>query len=72
MRHDEAPTSRPASIPADAVGFISTRRRTGRVAAFRPDGSLLNTWGFDLADAHDALAAGGFTVDDAGIIRGTR
>lgn len=68
MRHDEAPTSRPASLPADAIGFISTRRRNDRFAAFRPDGSLMVTWGYDLADAHAALAAGGYTVDDQGII----
>lgn len=72
MRHDEAPASRPASLPADAVGFLSTRRRNDRFAAFRPDGSLLNTWGFDRNDAVEALAAGGFTVDADGIIRATR
>jgi hypothetical protein len=69
MRHNEAPASRPASIPADAVGFLSTRARNGRVAAFRPDGTLLNTWGFDEDAAKAALSTGGYTVDAAGIIR---
>jgi hypothetical protein len=69
MRHDEAPTSRPASIPADAIGFISTRRRNGRIAAFSPNGALLNTWGFEMDFAVECLTAGGFAVDEAGIIR---
>jgi hypothetical protein len=71
MQYD-APASRPAAIPADAIGFLSTRKRTGRVAAFRPNGDLLNTWGFDRDEALAALATGGFTVDAAGIIRAGR
>lgn len=71
MRHDEAPATRPETIPADAFGFISTRNRNGRIAAFRADGTLAMTWGFDMDDAVQALATGGYTVRD-GIIYAPR
>ncbi len=72
MRRDEAPTSRPASIPADAVGFISRRKdRPERLAAFMADGRLSNTFAFDetLDDIRAKMARIALIVDDAGIIR---
>lgn len=69
MRHDEAPETTPANIPADAVAFVSTRKRNGRFAVFFPDGRLSNTFGFDIEDVVAALAAGGMTVDAERIIR---
>jgi hypothetical protein len=64
------PTSIPA-LPADAVGFIARRvDRPERLALFRADGSLSNT--FAVADTLDTLrpvlAVSGLIVDAAGIV----
>lgn len=64
------PVAIPA-LPADAVGFIARRAdRPERLALFRADGSLSNTFG--VADTLDtlrpALAASGLTVREDGVV----
>lgn len=65
------PSTRPA-LPADAIGFIGRRDdRPERLALFRADGSLSNTFRIDetIETLRPALAAAGMAVDDQGIVR---
>jgi len=65
------PATRPA-LPADAIGFISRRDdRPERLALFKADGSLSNTFRIDetIDTLRPALAAAGMTVDAQGIVR---
>lgn len=68
---DTAPISIPA-MPSDAVGFIGSRKdRPERLALFRADGSLSNTFAIDetIETLRPALAAAGLSVDGAGVVR---
>ena len=70
MRYNPTAATRPAVIPADAVGFISTRAdKPGRFAVFLADGALQSTFGFDRAEVEAALVAAGFVVDAKGVFR---
>ena len=65
------PLTRPA-LPADAIGFIAARSdRPERLAMFRPDGSLSNT--FSAADTLDTLrpflAVAGMILESDGVVR---
>ena len=65
------PSTRPA-LPADAIGFIGRRDdRPERLAMFKADGSLSNTFRIDetIETLRPALAAAGMAVDDQGIVR---
>lgn len=65
------PISTPA-LPADAIGFIGSRRdRPERLALFRADGSLSNTFAIDetIETLRPALLAAGLLVDGVGIVR---
>ena len=65
------PATRPA-LPADAIGFIGHRDdRPERLALFRADGSLSNTFRIDetIETLRPALAAAGMAVDGQGIVR---
>ena len=65
------PATRPA-LPADALGFISRRDdRPERLALFKADGSLSNTFRIDetIDTLRPALAAAGMAVDAQGIVR---
>jgi hypothetical protein len=65
------PATRPA-LPADAIGFISRRDdRPERLALFKADGSLSNTFRIDetIDTLRPALTAAGMTVDAQGIVR---
>ena len=65
------PATRPA-LPADALGFISRRDdRPERLALFKADGSLSNTFRIDetIDTLRPALAAAGMVVDAQGIVR---
>lgn len=60
------------AMPSDAVGFIGSRKdRPERLALFRADGSLSNTFAIDetIETLRPALVAAGLSVDDAGIVR---
>lgn len=57
----------PADLPADAVGFIARRAdRPERLALFRADGTLSNSFGRD--ETLDAIRASvpGLRIDAAG------
>lgn len=72
MSYNPAPATRPANLPADAIGFIAHRKdKPERLAAFMADGSLSNTFAFDetLDDIRAKMALIALVVDDAGIIR---
>jgi hypothetical protein len=65
------PATRPA-LPADAIGFINRRDdRPERLALFKADGSLSNTFRIDetIETLSPALTAAGMTVDAEGIVR---
>ena len=65
------PATRPA-LPADAIGFIARRDdRPERLALFKADGSLSNTFRNDVTidELRSALAMVGMTVDAEGIVR---
>jgi hypothetical protein len=65
------PATRPA-LPADAIGFIACRDdRPERLALFKADGSLSNTFRIDetIDTLRPALTAAGMTVDAQGIVR---
>lgn len=65
------PISTPA-LPADAIGFIGSRRdRPERLALFRADGLLSNTFAIDetIETLRAALLAAGLVVDGVGIVR---
>jgi hypothetical protein len=65
------PETRPA-LPADALGFIGRRDdRPERLALFKADGSLSNTFriGETIDTLRPALAAAGMAVDAQGIVR---
>jgi hypothetical protein len=65
------PATRPA-LPADAIGFIACRDdRPERLALFKADGSLSNTFRNDVTidELRHALAQIGMTVDAEGIVR---
>ncbi len=65
------PATRPA-LPADAIGFIGRRDdRPERLALFKADGSLSNTFRIDetIDTLRPALAAVGMAVDAQGIVR---
>ena len=65
------PATRPA-LPADAIGFIGRRDdRPERLALFKADGSLSNTFRIDetIETLRPALAAAGMAVDAQGIVR---
>jgi hypothetical protein len=69
--HMFKPATRPA-LPADAIGFISRRDdRPERLALFKADGSLSNTFRIDetIDTLRPALTAAGMTVDAQGIVR---
>lgn len=60
------------ALPADAIGFIGSRRdRPERLALFRADGSLSNTFAIDetIETLRPALLAAGLVVDGVGIVR---
>lgn len=66
------PLTRPATLPADAVGFVSRRKdKPERLAIFRPDGALNTTYSpDDTLDSLDALLRPhGYSVDGEGIVR---
>ena len=49
---------RPPRLPADAIGFLTTRQdRPERLALYRPDGTISNTFGYDDTPAGIADAA---------------
>ena len=65
------PETRPA-LPADALGFIGRRDdRPERLALFKADGSLSNTFRIDetIDTLRPAFAAAGMAVDAQGIVR---
>ncbi len=65
------PATRP-TLPADAIGFIARRDdRPERLALFKADGSLSNTFRNDVTidELRHALAMVGMTVDAEGIVR---
>lgn len=60
------------TLPPDVVGFIGLHpRRKDRLALFRTDGSLSNTYGAsDTAeDVKRSVLSAGMTVDDHGHVR---
>lgn len=63
----------PASLPADAVGFVARRPdRPERLALFRPDGSISNSFGRDedLAAVAAILARSGLRLlPDGAVVR---
>jgi hypothetical protein len=66
------PLTRPAALPADAVGFVSRRKdKPERLAIFRPDGALNTTYSpDDTVETLDALLRpAGYSVDAEGIVR---
>lgn len=66
------PLTRPAVLPADAVGFVSRRKdKPERLAIFRPDGALNSTFSpDDTLETLDAmLRPSGYSVDAEGIVR---
>lgn len=73
MPRSPAAPARPATLPADAVGFVARRPdRPERLALFRPDGSLSNSFGQDedLAAVAAILARSGLRLlPDGSVIR---
>jgi len=62
----------PPALTADAIGFIGSRQdRPERLALFRADGSLSNTFAIDetIETLRQALLAAGLVVDGVGIVR---
>ena len=63
----------PATMPADAVGFVAIRPdRPERLALFRPDGTLSNSFGQD--EGHTEIAAilapaGYRLLEDGSVVR---
>jgi hypothetical protein len=66
--------NKPATIPAlpaNAVGFVAARAdRPERLALFRADGSLSNTFAIDdtLDTLRPVLAASGLTLREDGVV----
>lgn len=66
------PLTRPATLPADAVGFVSRRQdKPERPALFLADGRLNTTYSpGDTFESLDALLRPhGYSVDGEGIVR---
>lgn len=59
------------ALPADAVGFVARRvDRPERLALFRPDGSLSNSFAQDdtLETLRPVLASKGLTLREDGVV----